>query len=226
MKQILIYFGMDKRSSPFDILFAYDVGFDIVLSYSEVQEEEITPLVQDAMFPRGPKGAQHTTLLFGGADLTAVEKMALKARKTMFPPFQLSVTLDPKGSYTTASALVAKVMEALAGRKEKFEGQKAVVFGGSGPVGRVASRLLIKKGVDVIITSRKYQGKEPFHYIIEAVEKIEEKEAAGRRGEVTGVRVSSSEELLKSARGGLPDRDLGRTCRGGDASPGLFKQVG
>ncbi|MCD6555490.1 MAG: methylenetetrahydromethanopterin dehydrogenase, partial [Anaerolineae bacterium] len=101
MKNILIYFDMDKRPSPFDILFAYDVGFDIVLPFSGVEMAEVKPLVQDAMFPRGPKGAKYTTLFFGGGDLDAVEKMAEKARKTMFPPFQLSIAVDPKGGHTT-----------------------------------------------------------------------------------------------------------------------------
>ena len=83
MKNILIYFDMDKRPSPFDILFAYDVGFDIVLPFSGVTVDEITPLVQDAMFPRGPKGAKYTTIFFGGTDLDVVEKMAINPRRIL-----------------------------------------------------------------------------------------------------------------------------------------------
>jgi methylene-tetrahydromethanopterin dehydrogenase len=189
MKNILIYFDMDKRPSPFDILFAYDVGFDIVLPFSGVGAEEIKPLVQDAMFPRGPKGAKHTTLFLGGSDLDAVEKMAEKARKTMFPPFQLSIALDPKGAHTTSSALVGKVIEALSAKGETLEGKRAAVLGGSGRVGRVTSRILAKEGVEVTIVD-----------IIEEVGDIAEKVSEKVGGKVKGVKAASPEEIVAAVK--------------------------
>lgn len=189
MKNILIYFDMDKRPSPFDILFAYDVGFDIVLPFSGVGTEEIKPLVQDAMFPRGPKGTKYTTLFFGGSDLDAVEEMAEKARKTMFPPFQLSIALDPKGAHTTPSALVAKVMEALNAKGEMLEGKKAAVLGGCGRVGRVTSRILAREGVDVTIVD-----------ILEEVGEIAAKVAEKVGGKVKGVRATSPDAIVSAAR--------------------------
>lgn len=189
MKNILIYFDMDKRPSPFDILFAYDVGFDIVKTFSGVEADEIKALVQDAMFPRGPKGAKFTTFFFGGSDLDAVEEMAETAKKTMFPPFQLSIALDPKGAYTTSSALVAKVMEALSARGETLEGKKAAVLGGCGRVGRVASRMLAKEGVDVTI--------------VDALEKVGEVAAEVAEkvgGKVKGMRTTSADEIVSAAR--------------------------
>jgi len=189
MKNILIYFDMDKRPSPFDILFAYDVGFDIVLPFSGVSMEEIKSLVQDAMFPRGPKGAKYTTLFFGGSDLDAVEEMAETARKTMFPPFQLSIALDPKGAHTTSSAIVAKVMEALSVKGETLEGKKAAVLGGCGRVGRVASRILAKEGVDVTIVD-----------ILEQVGQIAAEVAEKVGGKVRGVRATSPDEITSAAK--------------------------
>ena len=189
MKNILIYFDMDKRPSPFDILFAYDVGFDIVLPFSGVGAEEIKPLVQDAMFPRGPKGAKYTTIFLGGSDLDAVEKMAEKARKTMFPPFQLSIAVDPKGAHTTSSALVAKVLKALSTKGETLEGKKAAVLGGGGRVGRVTSRILAKEGVEVTIVD-----------IIEEVGDVAEKVSEKVGGKVKGVRATSPEEIVSAAK--------------------------
>jgi len=189
MKNILIYFDMDKRPSPFDILFAYDVGFDIVLPFSGVGTEEIKPLVQDAMFPRGPKGAKYTTLFFGGSDLDAVEGMAKKARKTMFPPFQLSIALDPKGAHTTSSALVAKVLEALSTKGQTLEGKKAAVLGGSGRVGRVTSRILAGEGVDVTIVD-----------IIEEVGEVAKGVSEKVGGKVKGLRATSPEEIVSVAK--------------------------
>ncbi len=189
MKNILIYFDMDKRPSPFDVLFAYDVGFDIVLPYSGVGLEEITALVQDAMFPRGPKGAKHTTLFFGGSDLDAVEQMAGKAKKTMFPPFQLSIAIDPKGSYTTPSAIVAKVLQALTTKGESFQGKKAAVLGGCGRVGRVTSRILAREGVDVTILD-----------VIEGVGAVAEAISGKVDKKVQGVRATSPEEIVSVAK--------------------------
>lgn len=189
MKNILIYFDMDKRPSPFDILFAYDVGFDIVLPFSGVGTDEITALVQDAMFPRGPKGAKYTTLFFGGTDLDAVEKMAKKAKKTMFPPFQLSIALDPKGAHTTSSAIVAKVLEALSMKGETLEGKKAAALGGCGRVGRVTSRILAKEGVEVTILD-----------VVEEVAIVAEKISEMVGGKVQGVRATSPEEIVSVAK--------------------------
>jgi hypothetical protein len=188
MKNILLYFDMDKRPSPFDILFAYDLGFDIVHPFGGVSMDEITPLVQDAMFPRGPKGAKHTTLFFGGSDLDAVEKMAKKASKTMFPPFQLSVAVDPKGAHTTSSSIVAKVMEALAMKGEALEGKKAAVLGGCGRVGRVTSRILAKEGVAVTTVD-----------IVEDVTTLAEQIAEKVGGQVQGVVATSPEEIVAAA---------------------------
>jgi len=49
---------MDKHPTPFDILFAHDVEFDIVRTLSGVEMDEVKALVQDAIFPREPKGAK------------------------------------------------------------------------------------------------------------------------------------------------------------------------
>jgi methylene-tetrahydromethanopterin dehydrogenase len=189
MKNILIYFDIDKRPSPFDILFAYDVGFDIVLPFSGVAMDEITALVQDAMFPRGPKGAKRTTIFFGGSDLDVVEKMAKKAKKTMFPPFQLSIALDPKGAHTTSSAIVAKVLEALATKGETLEGKKAAVLGGCGRVGRVTSRILAGEGVEVTTLD-----------IVEEVTTVAERISEMVSGKVEGVVATSPEEIVSAAK--------------------------
>lgn len=154
MKNILVYLDTDKRASLFDILFSYDVGYDVVVPLGGVTMDEIRALVQDAMFPRGPQGAKCTALFFGGSNLEEAEEMAEIARKTMFPPFQLSVVIDPKGACTTSSAMVAKTVEALKTKNENLAGKKALILAGTGPVGRIAARILAKEGVEVTLTSR------------------------------------------------------------------------
>jgi methylene-tetrahydromethanopterin dehydrogenase len=189
MKHILIYFDTNPRPSLFDILFAYDVGFDDVQSLGGVTADEIVALVQDCMFPRGPKGAQYSTLYFGGDDLDLVEKLAKKAQKTMFPPFNLSIAVDPKGAYTTSSAIVGKMMEGLRVKGQTLEGKKAAVLGGCGRVGRVTARILAKEGVEVTLVD-----------VIDRVGEVATKTAEMTEGVVSGVKAVSPDEVVAAAR--------------------------
>jgi methylene-tetrahydromethanopterin dehydrogenase len=188
MKNILLYFDTNRRASLFDILFAYDVGFDIVEPISGVTAEEVTALVQDAMFPRGPKGAQATTFYFGGDDLDLVEKLAKKAQKTMFPPFQLSIALDPKGAYTTSSAAVAKAMEGLAAKEQALAGKTAAILGGCGRVGRVAARIMAAEGVTVKLFD-----------IVDQVQRTAAEIAEDTGSEVEGIRAATAGEIIAAA---------------------------
>jgi methylene-tetrahydromethanopterin dehydrogenase len=189
MKNILLYLDTNKRASLFDILFAHDVGFDVVEPVSGVTADEVTALVQDAMFPRGPKGAQATTFYFGGDDLDLVEELAKKARKTMFPPFQLSITLDPKGAYTTSSAAVAKAMEALAAKGQTLEGKTAAILGGCGRVGRVAARIMAAEGVTVKLFD-----------VVDQVQSIAADTAEATGGEAEGIRATTPGEIVAAAK--------------------------
>lgn len=188
MKHILIYFDTNPRPSPFDILFAYDVGFDDVQTLAGVTADEITALVQDCMFPRGPKGALYTTLYFGGNDLDLVEKLAKKAKKAMFPPFNPSIALDPKGAYTTSSAVVGKVMEGLKLRGETLDGKKAALLGGCGRVGRIAARILANEGVQVILF-------DVLDEVVDYAARIAEMTA----GSVSGVKAATPDEIVANA---------------------------
>ena len=53
-KNILHMLSSLKHMSPFDVNMALDAGFDSVTSYRGVTLDEITPLIQDAMFSRSP----------------------------------------------------------------------------------------------------------------------------------------------------------------------------
>jgi methylene-tetrahydromethanopterin dehydrogenase len=58
------------------------------------------------------------------------------AKKAMVLPFQVSVFADPSGAFTTAAALVACVEKELKVKHNiGLRGCRAVVFGGTGPVG-------------------------------------------------------------------------------------------
>ena len=96
-----------KHMSPFDVNMALDAGYDSVLPYTGVTVDEITGLVQDAIFSRPPKTGARTALFIGGKNATVALDMLDKANKALVPPFGISFFADPSGSFTTAAAMVA-----------------------------------------------------------------------------------------------------------------------
>ncbi len=155
-KTVIIFLDTDKHASPFDILTAVDLFPDAqILSYSNVTPEDSKRIIQDAMFPRGPDGAQKTKLFIGGYDMEKAVQILEIAKKSMFPPFELSVIVDPRGAYTTASAAVGKTLSTLMEKNlGEFAGKTVTILAGTGPVGQVASRLYAMEGANVTVTSR------------------------------------------------------------------------
>jgi len=158
-KDVIIFLDTDKYASPFDMLVAIDLYPDAqIINYSNVEVSDAKRLIQDAMFPRGPEGAKHTKVFIGGQDVDKALEILKVIKKSMFPPFELSVIVDPRGSNTTASAAVAKTMKLF---EEKgfgdFKGKTAAILAGTGPVGVVAARLYASEGGKVVLTSRKLE---------------------------------------------------------------------
>ena len=155
-KRLLYLVSSDPHVSPFDINMAYDAGFDAVLPYAAVDASLVRGLVQDIMFSRGAKGARFSSVCFTGSDVAIAESMLRAARQTLFPPFLLGLMVDPKGGYTTAAALVARV-GALRGAVGRGASARArvLVAAGTGGVGRAAAALLAREGASVVLTSRR-----------------------------------------------------------------------
>ena len=65
MKKILIQLDTDQHPSAFDAIAAYDADVDVVLGYGEITAENLTDVVQGAIFPRGPDGLGQHRLLGG-----------------------------------------------------------------------------------------------------------------------------------------------------------------
>lgn len=186
-KHLLYFLTTDPFPSPFDINMAYDAGFHAVIPYGNVTEETGTLLVHDIIFSRGPKGAKFSAIFIGGNDVELAEKLREAAVKSMFPPFQVSLMIDPKGAYTTAAALVAKVEKAFGG----FRGRKAAILGGTGPVGRIAATLCAKNGCEVIIGSRSR----------ESAERLAKAIGEKSGGVVKGAQMGTDEEKIPILQG-------------------------
>jgi len=155
-KPIFIFLDTDKHASPFDILTVIDLIPDVVvLKYEQVTPDDAEKIIYDAMFPRGPKGAKFTKVFVNGKDLNTVNAIVERLRKIMFPPFELAVIVDPRGSYTTASAAVLKTLQlSMKLGLGSFEGKSVTVLAGTGPVGIAAAWLYASEGANVTVTSR------------------------------------------------------------------------
>ena len=141
-----------KNLSPFDVNMAVDAGWATVVPYTQVEADEVTGLVQDAIFSRGPKGVRRTGLFIGGRDIDVAMDMLQLAQSAMVPPFEISVFADPSGAFTTAAGLVAAVERQLQKvHTADLVGQRVLVFGGTGPVGTAASVIAARAGAKVSI---------------------------------------------------------------------------
>lgn len=153
---ILHMFSPGRNVSPFDVNMACDAGFNVVVPYTGVGLEEVTALVQDAIFSRGPSGAKRTGIFIGGREVGLAADMLEHARRAMVPPFEVSVFADPSGAFTTAAAMVAAVEHWLQqARGVGLAGRKVLIFGGTGPVGTCAGVIAAQNGAEVYLVSHR-----------------------------------------------------------------------
>ncbi|HME55115.1 MAG TPA: methylene-tetrahydromethanopterin dehydrogenase N-terminal domain-containing protein [Candidatus Lokiarchaeia archaeon] len=148
-EKILYMFDTDAFASPFDINMAYDAGFNVVIPFAGVTAEKATRLVQDAMFSRKPDAP--TCFFVGGSNVKEATKVAEVIKKSLFEPFLHPVVVDPRGSHTTASAVVAKTLE-MANKHgwDSIEGKNVVILG-TGPVGQIAAIIAAKEHANVTL---------------------------------------------------------------------------
>lgn len=140
------------HNSPFDINMAMDAGFDVLMPYSNVKLDSVHGLTQDAIFSRGPAGVKRTGIFIGGRDLALAMDMLNASQQAMVPPFEVSVLADPSGAFTTAAALVACIEKELKAKHGKeLKDCKALVFGGTGPVGIATGVIASLAGADTAL---------------------------------------------------------------------------
>jgi hypothetical protein len=149
MKKLLFQFDTDTHPAVFDTVVAYDGGADHVIGHGGVTPDNVSALVDGAIFTRAPKDKKNTAIFVGGSDMVAGEALFAAVQKHFFYGFQVSVMLDSNGSNTTAAAAVAKL--ATSGT---LAGKKAVVLAGTGPVGQRAAAMLAQEGAKVSMTAR------------------------------------------------------------------------
>jgi hypothetical protein len=150
-RKILIQLDSDVQPSLFDRVVAIDAGVDHLFSYGGVEPVHVRDLVHGAIFTRKPDDLKYTALFIGGSDVAAGELLLAEALKHMIPAagLRVSVLLDPNGANTTAAAAVR-----VSGRQLELRTAKALVLGGTGPVGQRVALLLAREGAEVRVSSR------------------------------------------------------------------------
>jgi len=149
---ILYMLSPQKFMSPFDCNMAADSGYKIVLPYDNVTVQDVTALVQDAIFSRPPQSC--TGVFIGGKDIHVALEMMRAAKRAMVPPFEISVFADPGGSFTTAAAMVACTERQLKRHfKRGLDGARIAVFGATGVVGFASAVIAASHGAHVRIVA-------------------------------------------------------------------------
>ncbi len=151
-KNILHMISPQENVSPFDVNMACDAGYDVVIPYTSVNLTDVKGLVQDAIFSRSVNNAKKTGVFICGKDASLALDMMDVAKKSMVPPFEISVFPDPAGSFTTAAAMVACTEKTL---KDKFQTdlnkKKIMIYGGKGIVGGISAIMCAQNGSDCTI---------------------------------------------------------------------------
>ncbi|MGI9178850.1 MAG: methylene-tetrahydromethanopterin dehydrogenase N-terminal domain-containing protein [Pirellulales bacterium] len=153
-RKVLIQLDCDPQPSTFDAIVAVDAGADVILRHGGVTVDTVAPLVHGGMFTRGGADLASTAVFVGGSDVVAADAVAARVRATFFGPVRLGVLVDPSGANTTASAAVVAAGRHVTLAPGEATACRAVVLGGTGPVGQRVARLLARKGVHVTVASR------------------------------------------------------------------------
>ena len=148
-KKLLYQFDTDTTASVFDSVVAYDGGADHVTGIGNVNPKNVLAMVDGCIYTRAPKDKQFTAIFVGGSSLTEGQAVFDAIKKRFFSNFRVSVMFDSNGSNTTAAAAVANIVNTC-----DVSRKKAVILGGTGPVGQRAAALLSLEKADVFITSR------------------------------------------------------------------------
>lgn len=204
-KNILHMLTPLPHMSPFDVNMALDAGYDAVVPYVGVGLDEVTGLVQDAIFSRPPDAGVNTGIFIAGRDVSLSLDMFDTAKKAMVPPFEISVFADPAGSFTTAAAMVAKVEKALGQKFSRtLKDTRVAIFGATGVVGFCTAVIAAKEGAKVTVAG--HDGTERVKKIAAEMARrfnVEVDIADGSTEQKKSALAEASEVILSAAKAGV-----------------------
>ena len=82
--KLLYQLDTDATPSVFDSVVGFDGGADHVLGHANITADMVGPLVEGAIYTRGPKDKQFTALFIGGSRLEQAEAIFQAAQAKFF----------------------------------------------------------------------------------------------------------------------------------------------
>ncbi len=211
-KNILHMLTPLAHMSPFDVNMAIDAGYDATVAYTNVGLNEISGLVQDAMFSRSPRDAARTGVFIGGKDAFLALDMLDAAAKALLKPFEISLFADPAGSFTTAAATIAVIEKTLREKADRSLADISIaIFGATGVVGTAAGVIGALEGARVALvgydgTARVARGKAELKRRFG----VDVSVADGSTPALKAAIVASAEVVLCAGRAGVRVLDAGQ----------------
>ena len=145
--RILIHLDHNPHPRVYDRIMSLDGGADSVLSYGDVDPQDVPSLVSGALYSRPLDELARTAVLVTGTNDHVVDEMVRQARRAFFGRHVVSLMSECKGGNAVAGATVARIERILA-----LDGVAATVIGG-GPVGARVAGLLARAGARVTLTA-------------------------------------------------------------------------
>jgi hypothetical protein len=198
MKKLLFQLDTDSHPSVFDTVVGYDGGADHVIGHGNCNAENVAALVEGAVFTRAPKDKKNTALFIGGSDMLVAEEILTAVKNQYFSNFRVSMMLDSNGSNTTAAAAVAKIS-----LKTNLAGKKAVILGGTGPVGQRAAVMMANEGASVCISSRKQARAEQACAHIKSLFDVDVEAAGGGSDEERAALCDDAQIVISTGAAGI-----------------------
>jgi hypothetical protein len=144
--RILIHLDHNPHPRVFDSIMSIDGGADHVLSYGDVDPQDVPLLVSGTLYSRPEGELSSTAILITGTNDRVIEEMVRQARRAFFGRYQVSVMSECKGGNAVAGAAVVRMAQIL------DPGEMTVTVVGGGPVGARVAGLLRAQGARVRLT--------------------------------------------------------------------------
>lgn len=196
--RILIHLDHNPHPRVYDRIMSLDGGADSVLSYGDVDPQDVPSLVSGALYSRPLAELARTAVLVTGTNDHVVDEMVRQARRAFFGDYVVSLMSECKGGNAVAGATVARMAQLLA-----LEGASVTVVGG-GPVGARVAGLLARAGARVTLTAFDAEEADERRRFVARVFEREIVPVVWKSGESLAGLLEDARALVSAGPAGLP----------------------
>jgi len=144
-KYIMILFSSDPYPDLYNALFAYDVGYDLVIPVPNVTSKNFEEIFIEAYFGRRLECSKNTVFFLNIRPQSELEKAIDILNNLRSKQITPTIIIDPRGAYTTAAAIAYILQKAVNNLALNLSSLSMTVLGGAGNVGAAVVKLLCEK---------------------------------------------------------------------------------